>query len=72
MKKDVADLQGEHSFIMSDLNLRNDEFAIVVPRGSDLLRKIDRSILHLQDNQKTVDDICARYLGPKHTHSCEF
>ena len=38
MKKDVSDLRGDHSFIMS-INLRNDEFAIVVPRGSDILRR---------------------------------
>tara|TARA_Y200000002_G_C22685753_1_gene665935 strand:+ start:2583 stop:3707 length:1125 start_codon:yes stop_codon:yes gene_type:complete len=72
LKLMITNLDEEHSFLMSPMNLRNDEFAFVAPEGSPIIRKLDSGILHLQDNQKVVDDICAEFLGPLHTHGCEF
>ena len=72
LKHDLDRHDSEHQFRMSDLNLRNDEFAFVTPKGSKVMRKIDAAILYLQDEQKSVDRVCTEYLGPKYTHSCEF
>ena len=72
LKHDLDRYDGDNSLIMSDLNLRNDEFAFVTPKGSKVMRKIDAAILYLQDDQKNVDEVCAEYLGAKYTHSCEF
>lgn len=72
LKHDLDRYDGDRNLIMSDLNLRNDEFAFVTPKDSNLRRKIDTAILYLQDEQKNVDEICTEYLGPKYTHSCEF
>lgn len=70
--KQNVEKQADSSLIMSSLNLRNDEFAFAFPKDSDLVKKVNKAILRLQDNQKVVDDICEEYLGALHTHSCEF
>lgn len=67
----TIDSKGIKNVKMAPFVISNDEYAFALPKGSPLKRKINATLVKIQENQK-ASRLCSLYMGKKYEQNCVF